>query len=188
MEGKYPFLLFNKYTRIMRYTILFLLAGFVLVSTGCNQPIDFDQEREAIIAVIKEETDAYLDRDYERLSATHVHDSLNIRLTAGADNYTFIQGWEEVGQFLMSDLTEDDLNADNITVEKTNYRMKIYPTSAFVFFNQKWISQYDEDSIELNTIQVRFLEKIEGEWKISCVSFIGTSGYMEMEETEILFD
>jgi hypothetical protein len=88
----------------------------------------------------------------------------------------------------MSDLTEDDLSAKHITVEKSNYRMKIYPSSAFVFFDQKWVSTYDDDVIELNTIQVRFLEKIEGEWKISCVSFIGTSGYSDMEETEIIFD
>jgi hypothetical protein len=35
---------------------------------------------------------------------------------------------------------------------------------------------------------VRFLEKIEGEWKISCVSFIGTSGYADIEETEELYN
>lgn len=172
----------------MRYTILFLLTGLLMVFNGCEQPVDYDNEREAIIAVIQEETDAYLARDYERLSATHVQDSLNMRLTAGTSNYTFIQGWEDVGKFLMSDMTEDDLSARHITVEKSNYRMKIYPLSAFVFFDQNWVSTYDEDVIELHTIQMRFLEKIEGEWKISCVSFIGTSGYNNIEETEELFE
>jgi hypothetical protein len=172
----------------MKYPVLILLTGLIVVFTSCEQTIDYDKEREAIIEVIKEETDAYLARDYERLSATHMHDSLNMRLTAGADNWEFIQGWEDVGKFLMSDMTEDDLSADHITVEKSNYRMKIYPGSAFVFFDQKWISKFGDVVVELNSIQMRFLEKIEGEWKISCVSFIGTSGYTDIEDTEELYD
>jgi hypothetical protein len=174
--------------KVMKYTILATIVLAALAFTGCEQPIDYEKEREAIIAVIKEETDAYLARDYERLSATHMHDSLNMRLTAGADNWEFIQGWEDVGKFLMSDMTEDDLSADHITVEKSNYRMKIYPGSAFVFFDQNWISKFGDVVVELNSIQVRFLEKIEGEWKISCVSFIGTSGYADIEETEELYN
>jgi hypothetical protein len=174
--------------KVMKYTILATIVLAALAFTGCEQPIDYEKEREAIIAVIKEETDAYLARDYERLSATHMHDSLNMRLTAGADNWEFIHGWEDVGKFLMSDMTEDDLSADHITVEKSNYRMKIYPGSAFVFFDQNWISKFGDVVVELNSIQVRFLEKIEGEWKISCVSFIGTSGYADIEETEELYN
>jgi hypothetical protein len=171
----------------MRHAFRLTLAIAALTLAACNQTVDYNKERAAIIKVIQEETDAYLARDYDRLSATHVHDSLNMRLTAGADNYIFLQGWDEVGEFLMSDLTEDDLSANHITVEKSNYRMKIYPSSAFVFFDQKWISRFGDEETELNSIQVRFLEKIEGEWKISCVSWIGTSGYPEMEETEKLY-
>ncbi|MEN8201800.1 MAG: hypothetical protein ABFS28_04330 [Bacteroidota bacterium] len=175
----------------MRYTILFTLSIAMVGFTGCQQEqeIDLEKEREAIIAVINQETDAYLARDYEAVYNTHVQDSLNMRLTAGADNYVFLEGWEEVGKHLLGDETEDDLNPDlHISVEKTNYRMKIYSSSAFVVCEQKWSSQFGEDVTEINSIQVRFLEKIEGEWKISFVSWIGTSGYNEMEETEELFD
>ena len=38
----------------------------------------------------------------------------------------------------------------------------------------------------LGSIQVRFLEKVDGEWKICFVSFIGTSGYDDMEDLEVL--
>ena len=41
---------------------------------------------------------------------------------------------------------------------------------------------------ELNDLIIsRFLEKIEGEWKISFVSFIGVDGYIE-DETEELYN
>ena len=173
----------------MRYTILFILAIALTGVTGCEQEIDMDKERTAIIAVINQETDAYLERDYESVYATHVQDSLNMRLTAGPDSYTFFEGWEEIGKHLLSDETEDDLSPGlHISVEKYNYRMKIYPGSAFVVCDQKWTSQYGDDVNEINSIQVRFLEKLDGEWKISFVSWAGIDGYGDIEEVEELLD
>lgn len=172
----------------MRYTILFMLVILAMAFTGCQQTIDYETEKAAIIEVINKETNAYLERDSESVYATHVQDSLNMRLTAGPDNYVLLEGWDIVKKYLMSDETEDDLSPHlNITVEKYNYRMKIYPNSAFVVCDQKWTSRYDDDVTEINSIQVRFLEKIEGEWKISFVSWIDLSGYLE-DETEVLYD
>jgi len=172
----------------MRYTILLILVIAATSFTGCEKPIDYEKERAAIIAVMEKETQTYIDRDFEGMFSTHVQDSLNMRLTAGADNYVFAQGWEDVSRHMMGDQTEDDLGPNlHINVEKTNFRMRIYPGSAFVVCDQKWTSQYEDDVIEINSIQVRFLEKINDEWKISFVSFIGTSGYAE-DETEELFD
>jgi hypothetical protein len=172
----------------MKYTILsaFILAAFAF--TGCEQPIDYEKERAAIIAVMEKETQTYIDRDFEGMFSTHVQDSLNMRLTAGPSNVVFAEGWDDVSRHMSGDQTEDDLGPDlHITVEKTNYRMRIHPKSAFVVCDQKWTTKYDEDIVEMNSIQVRFLEKVEGEWKISFVSFIGTDGYM-LDETEELFD
>ena len=172
----------------MKYTILFAFVIALFAVTGCEQPIDFEKEKAAIIAVMEKETQTYIDRDFEGMFSTHVQDSLNMRLTAGADNYVFADGWEDVSGHMTGDQTEDDLGADiHITVERTNYRMKIYPNSAFVVCDQKWTSQYEDDVFEITSIQVRFLERIGDEWKISFVSFIGTSGY-PMDETEELFD
>jgi len=165
--------------------LIIFSAGFL--SGCCNKAVDYEKERAAIIKVINTETDAYLARDFETMFATHVHDSLNMRLTAGADNYVFAEGWENVSKHMTGDETEDDLGPDlHISVEKSNYRMKIYPSSAFVVCDQVWTSKYDDDVTEIKSIQVRFLEKIKGEWKISFVSFIGTSGYEDMDEIEEL--
>ncbi len=174
---------------IMRYTILCMLAIIIVAFTGCEQPLDYEKEKAAIIEVMNKETQTYIDRDFEGMYSTHVQDSTNIRLTAGADNYVFAEGWEDVSRHMTGDETEDDLGIElRITVEKSNYRMKIYPNSAFVVCDQKWISSFDDDEIEINSIQVRLLEKIDGEWKISFVSFIGTSGYKNFEDEEEFFD
>jgi len=173
---------------MMRYFLILSLLVGAMAFSGCEETVDLEKERAAIIAVINQETDAYLARDFDAVIATHVHDSLNMRLTAGADNYVFLQGWDEIERHLTGDETEDDLSPDlHITVEKSNYRMKIYPQSAFVVCDQLWTSTFGDDVNEIESIQVRFMEKIEDEWKISFVSWIGTSGYMD-DETEELFD
>jgi len=179
----------------MKYTILATIILVAFALTGCEQPMDYEKEKAAIIAVMEKETSTYIDRDFDGMFSTHVQDSLNMRLTAGPSNVVFAQGWEDVSGHMTGDQTEDDLGPDlHITVEKTNYRMKIYPQSAFVVCDQKWATKYDDDVVEMNSIQVRFLEKIEGEWKISFVSFIGLDGYMEDEteelynEEEVIFD
>ena len=156
----------------MKYTILSALIIAAFAISGCEKAIDYEKEKAAIIALMEKETQTYIDRDFDGMFSTHVQDSLNMRLTAGADNYVFAEGWEDVSRHMISDETEDDLGADHITVERTNFRMKIYPGSAFVVCDQKWTSQYAEDVVEMKSIQVRFLEKVEGDWKISFVSFI----------------
>jgi hypothetical protein len=173
----------------MKYTFLLSLALAVFLFNGCKETVDYEKERAAIINVIKKETQSYIDRDFEAMYSTHVHDSLNMRLTVGADNYVFAEGWDQVSRHMSGDDTEDDLGPDlHISVEKSNFRMKIYPQSAFVVCDQRWITRYDEDTIVMNSIQVRFLEKIEGEWKISFVGFVGTDGYGDLDETEELVD
>ncbi len=171
----------------MRYSLLFIVFVFVALTTGCEQTIDTEKEKAAIIEVINLETDAYLARDFETMYSTHLQDSLNMRLTAGADNYVFLEGWEDVSTHMTGDETEDELGADrHISVTKSNFRIKLHPGSAFVVCDQKWTSDFGGDVTEINSIQVRYLEKIDGEWKISFISFIGTSGYDQQEEEEIL--
>ena len=172
----------------MRYTILsaLLIAAFAI--SGCEKAIDYDKEKAAIIAVMEKETQTYIDRDFEGMFSTHLQDSTNIRLTAGADNYVFAEGWEDVSKHMTGDETEDGRGVEvGVFNAHRYYRMKICEASAFVVCNQVWSSTYDDDVTEIESIQVRFLEKIDGEWKISFVSFIGTSGYGE-DETEELFD
>lgn len=169
-------------------TLIFIAASVLFITTACTQEtFDREKEKEAIINVIHEETTTYLERDFEAMYATHVQDSLNIRLTAGADNYVYLTGWEDVSKHMSGDETEDDLRPDlHIKVDKTNFRMRIYENSAFVVCDQLWSSTFGEDVVEISSIQVRHLEKVDGEWKITFVGFIGTSGYEYMEETEEL--
>lgn len=162
-----------------------LILAALMITGSCQEKVDIAAEKAAIIKVINEETQAYLDYDYEKVISFYVQDSLNFRLTTGADNYVFLEGWDEVEQFFMDELEveeSEELEADsNIKVEKDDYRIKVYDKSAYVLCTETWTYHTPEGPVNIRSRQVRFMEKVEDEWKIAFLSFIGTSGYDEDE-------
>ncbi len=169
-----------------------LFSIFFMIS--CQQQGDVEAEKKAIIDVINAETQAYMDFDFEEVISYYVHDSLNFRLTTGADDHVFLEGWEEVEAFFRDELIESNPNTPentHVTVEKNNYRIKVYELAAYVICNEKWTYTMPDDVIEIESRQVRFMEKVDGEWKIAFLSFIGTSGYEEevmLEEMGVGFN
>ena len=75
--------------------IFYSILGVLLITGGnsCQNKIDIEQEKEAIKAVIEEETNAYIEGDYDRFAATYLQDSTFIRLNAEKSNYEYIIGW-----------------------------------------------------------------------------------------------
>lgn len=173
----------------MKIKGLLLIALSILIMKSCQNPIDVEAEKAAIIQVINEETQAYLDYDYDKVISYFVHDSLNFRLSSGADDHVFMEGWNEVDSFFKSDLGQGDpaaLADAHVTVTKDNYRIKVYDNTAYVICTETWTYSANDNNLEIESRQVRFMEKVEGAWKIAFLSFIGTSGYEEEEELEEL--
>lgn len=159
----------------------------VLFMVSCQQQADPEAEKQAIIDVINAETQAYMDFDFEGVISYYVQDSLNFRLTTGADNHVFLEGWGEVEAFFRDELIDSNPNTPedtHVRVEKDHYRIKLYEDAAYVICNETWTYTRPDNLIEIKSLQVRFMEKVEGEWKIAFLSFIGTSGYEEEELLE----
>jgi hypothetical protein len=163
---------------------IILLAVIWMVSCNTN---DIEAEKQAIIDVINAETDAYLDFDFEKVKSFYIQDSLNFRLTTGVDDHVFLEGWDEIESFFREELIEGNPHAPDdthVNVTKADYRIRVYEQAAFVLCSEKWTYTMPDDEIEINSRQVRFMEKVDGEWKIAFLSFIGTSGYEAEEELE----
>ena len=165
-------------------TITFLALGMISCT---EESTDVEAEKKAIIDLINAETDAYMNFDFDKVTSFYVKDSLNFRLTTGADNHVFLEGWDQVEDFFRDELINSNPNTpDNthISVEKNDYRIKVFTDAAYVICTETWTYKMPDDTIQINSRQVRFLEKVDGEWKISFLSFIGTSGYEEEEALE----
>ncbi len=173
----------------MKIKGLVLIALSILVLNACQAPIDKEAEKAAIIKVINDETQAYINYDYDKVVSYFIHDSLNFRLSSGADNHVYMEGWNKIDSFFKSDLANSDngsLTDIRVTVSKDDYRIKVYDNSAYVICTETWTYTTEDNVLEIGSRQVRFMEKVEGEWKIAFLSFIGTSGYEEEEELEEL--
>jgi hypothetical protein len=141
--------------------VLILFAG-----TACQQQGSIEKEKEAILAVLKEEADANIARDKERLFAVHVQDSLETRLELGEFGYNIYKGWDRIKTEL-DDFIDGAQKAENMVNKKENMIIKVTGKSAWLTCDNIWEWSIDGEPEGYNNIQVTFLEKIEGEWKIS---------------------
>lgn len=160
----------------MKPLVFFLCMLCLALFSTCEHTIDVEKEEKAIIAVIEEETAAYVSRDYERMSKTYVHDEMNTRLFAGKNGYGYYSTWCIVGDSLRYWLNIS-WNGENVRFEKTNYKMKIYKESAIVIFDEKMEYDYKGNHYANVSIGVRFMEKVDKEWKIVYLGGVATSTY-----------
>ena len=88
----------------------------------------------------------------------------------------------------MTKLTPEQADYINVKVDgpfkKNDYKIKVYEKTAYVICTEIWAYTTDSSELDISSRQVRFMEKVEGEWKIAFLSFIGTSGYEDEEGLE----
>ena len=166
----------------MKKIIFPILALLLIAGSSCQEKIDIEKEKEAIMAVIEEETNAFIDRDWDRMAATYIQDSTNIRLGASKSSYGYYVGWGEINSLFEEYFKSNPEPSTNKSVN-TNYRIKVYKESAWAIYDEAW--QDSESEVYSKNISVRFLEKFDGEWKIVYLGLVSTSSYEEDEEGEV---
>lgn len=157
----------------MKKNLFTLFALVLLAGTSCQEKIDIEKEKEAIMAVIQEEGDAAAVFDLERLTAVHVQDSLDTRLQTSKNNYTIYAGWDEIKSYIEKAWTEmDRTRIENPKNLKENVILKVIDGCAWLICDNIWKWNYEGEPGGFDNIQITFLEKIEGEWKISFTAFV----------------
>ncbi len=169
----------------MKKRLFPLLALLILLFPACQQQINVEKEKQAIITVLDEESQAYLDRDYERLAACWVQDSLTSRLSASKTGYGFTH-WEEMSNNIKEGIENDSLwlGYKDMKYEKSDFNIKVFPDCAWATFNEKLTGIWQDEPFESESIHLTVLEKIEGQWKIASFVMIDKSSYEEAETEE----
>ena len=160
----------------MKKNFIALFTIIFFVGFSCQKKIKIEKEKAAIIAVIEEETDAWYDRDYERLVACHVQGKRNIRLTASKESFFYTVGFQnaELKKFIAND-PDLDLSKE----VKSNFKINVYPKSAWAVYDNEY---YNEGGELVNKgVHVQFLEKHKGKWKIVFLSMVATGSYVDAE-------
>lgn len=161
-----------------KFTLIFL-AFLTILTYSCKEKIDLEKERSAIIAVIEAETEAFFDKDIDRLASFHIQDDSNIRLTATKSGYTYDVGWDKIESFFLN-YFENEMGPGEYYEVKKNYKIKIYDKSAWAAYNNYY---YDSNDQLLSTsIHTQILEKVNGEWKLVFYTSIYNSTWDDIAE------
>ena len=145
-----------------------ILAILILTGTSCQQVVNVEKEKEAILALLEEESAASLAKDTDRLFALHVQDDLSTRMELGEYGYNSYNGWEEISGLLGDYLGGDgEAWGENPVNTKENMVIKVTGNTAWLTYDNKWEWTIDGIKGGYNNIQIVFLEKIKGDWKIS---------------------
>ncbi|MEN8116715.1 MAG: hypothetical protein ABFS16_07025 [Bacteroidota bacterium] len=147
----------------------------IIIATfwSCNN-VDIDYEKKAIISVIESETQAYYDRNIEERSKTLLQDESLIVLVAKKDKYGYAVGYNQVYE---NSKIAFGRNPEQITdkFENKDYKIKVYENSARVVYDEY---VYDsKGNFKKKVINVRFLEKVNGKWRITYLGDVTTSSY-----------
>ena len=150
-----------------------IFALILLAGTSCQKTVNVEKEKEAIMALLQEETDATIAMDLDRIFALHVQDDMETRLELGVYGFNTFQGWDEIKM-----LFEDAIGGwevENPVNSKENVIIKVTPNSAWLTCDNLWTWSVDGETLGYSNIQVLFLEKIKGDWKISFASYYSKS-------------
>jgi hypothetical protein len=147
---------------------IFTAAIIMLAATVyCQQLTEVQKEKEAIRALIEEETNAYHDKDFDRFAATFVQDESTLKLIVNRNGTEIVEGWENLGSIMKEHFKNFPDSTKNNDI-KTNYKIRVINDCAWVTFDEERIND-ESDSIELG---MNILEKVDGKWKIVFISRI----------------
>jgi hypothetical protein len=161
----------------MKKYLIILIAAVSLALYSCTEKVDIAKEKDAIIAVIEKETEAYINKNFAAFASSHVQNESNMRLTAEKHGFNMKTGWKETAE-VMQKMFEDSPEPWTSKSIKTNHRIKVYDNCAWAVHDESWIDE--KGHVFMKNIGVRFLEKARGEWKIVYVSYVNTSSYEEI--------
>lgn len=165
----------------MKKTVCKLLVLILFAGTSCEEKIDIEKEKEAIIAAIENETNSHLARDIDQHSKSFLQDESLVMQFAGKEDYEAYNGWENISS-LYKEYYEDSPSPSTDKYQFTNYNIKVYKESAWAVYDET--SHNSEGEFLGKNTSVRILEKVDGEWKIVYLSFVISTSYDNVEKNK----
>lgn len=156
---------------ILLCMILFVSCKDKAAEEEASRLANLEKEKQAIKAVIENETKSFFARDFAAWKANYAHTDYAFQAWSNDDG-TFDSnvGWadinKQVGKYIQDN--PEPVSSHPI-VERKNMIFKFYDDDVAYL---TW-DQFNSDKSEKNfhhSKEVRLLEKIGGQWKIVCVS------------------
>ncbi|MFD0798851.1 hypothetical protein ACFQZJ_15375 [Maribacter chungangensis] len=155
---------------MMKTKIILLLLG-ILSLGSCKQeksteiktipPVNFEQEKKAILETLQSETTVAFQRNYEAWTEKWVHDENISKTYINFEDSTHSEaiGWNKISAFVKA-FMEEHPEPEPAPKLVNDIDVRLYGNGAWVSFEQV-------DSLRGLKRETRLMEKIEGQWKIA---------------------
>lgn len=156
--------------------LLFLAITATALLGSCaseaNPEDTLQEKKDAVMATIEEETNAFFARDYDRWKATYIQEEYAFQAWSNRDGtFDSSVGWDAIDNSIGLYITDNPIPeaGQATTVERKNIRFKFYGDDvAYLTWDQ--FNSDRNGELFFHSKEVRLLERVGNEWKIVCVS------------------
>jgi len=141
---------------------VFVICTALMFSCQQKKKPSVEKIMETLKVIVVGETDAYIEKDYQKWASFWDHSNDVLRLDIPKAGFTQTRGWDKIGGNLETFFKE---NPEPITSTSINSNYLIFydVNLAWVAFDQTWLSQSEEKTMAKGTIT---LVKKANTWKI----------------------
>jgi hypothetical protein len=148
---------------------LFSAIMLILIFSGCKPKSNLAKEEEAIKSVINAETQAWIDRDPEKMKEYYIQDAYQTRVNIQDSVYSVTTGWDKRSTAIDTLAKYADwIGVDQFKVEKDFLVIKVMGRTAWAILRETQDMTFHGSPAMAVAIIYIVLEKEKKDWKISC--------------------
>jgi len=163
-----------------KYFVLFITIAF-LANAYCQEKIDTEKEKEAIIDVIKGITQSHAAGDWDTWLSLWLNEPYIFISYTDANQHFVVKGRDKFNDWLMGEASEENAEKPQpkITLEPYDYFIRVFKDCAWAEFKIKWTSQVEgsDETEEWETHENYSFEKRDGVWKVATISAVNTTSF-----------
>jgi hypothetical protein len=153
----------------------FWLVLVALTAAGCTREaaepesvrgtpaVDLAAEQQAIKAVLEKQTRAFYERSIEGEEEVWAQEPYVVRMLDTGEHDV---GWDRIGEGYRTFMQENPTPVEDLQFTHDNVHLQIHGDGAWVVFDQALRATLEGEPISYDSREVRFLARIDGEWKI----------------------
>ena len=148
---------------------LFSALVLMLIISGCKPKTNLAKEEEAIKSVINSETQAWIDRDPEKMKEYYIQDEYQTRVNIQDSVYMISTGWDKRSTAIDTLAKYADwIGVDQFKVGKDFLVIKVMGRTAWAILRETQDMTFNGSPATAVAIIYIVLEKEKKDWKISC--------------------
>ncbi|HJZ40345.1 MAG TPA: hypothetical protein VJ203_08265 [Bacteroidales bacterium] len=149
--------------------ILSSAFALILLISSCKPKVNPEQDTEDIKSVINAETQAWIDKNPDKMKEYYIQDEFQTRLNIQDSIYSITTGWDKRSTAIDTLAKYADwVGVDHFKVEKEFLAIKIMDNTAWAILKETQNMTYHGSPATTVALINVVLEKVGGDWKISC--------------------